>query len=52
VWWLVLGLGAAILGLGLLSTGRWARDTAARAAETMGSDLGVVGPRRKQQGRT
>jgi EmrB/QacA subfamily drug resistance transporter len=52
VWWLVLGLGAAILGLGLLSTGRWARDTAARAAETMGSDLGVVAPRRKQQGRT
>ena len=32
VWWLVLGLGAAILVLGLLSTGRWALGTAARAA--------------------
>jgi MFS family permease len=32
VWWLVLGLGGGILALGLLSTGRWARGTAARAA--------------------
>ncbi len=32
VWWLVLGLGVGILVLGLLSTGRWALDTAARAA--------------------
>jgi hypothetical protein len=32
VWWLVLGLGAGILILGLLSTGRWALGTAARAA--------------------
>jgi MFS family permease len=32
VWWLVLGLGACIVALGLLSTGRWARDTARRAA--------------------
>jgi EmrB/QacA subfamily drug resistance transporter len=32
VWWLVLGLGAGILVLGLLSTGRWALDTAGRAA--------------------
>jgi predicted MFS family arabinose efflux permease len=32
VWWLVLGLGAGILVLGLLSTGRWALGTAARAA--------------------
>jgi hypothetical protein len=32
VWWLVLGLGAGILALGLLSTGRWAQGTAARAA--------------------
>src|SRR5580704_9917964 len=31
VWWLVLGLGAGILILGLLSTGRWALGTAARA---------------------
>lgn len=27
VWWLVLGLGVGILGLGLLSTGRWAIAT-------------------------
>ena len=32
VWWLVLGLGVGILALGLLSTGRWAWRTAARAA--------------------
>jgi MFS family permease len=32
VWWLVLGLGIGILVLGLLSTGRWALDTAGRAA--------------------
>jgi MFS family permease len=32
VWWLVLGLGVGILVLGLLSTGRWALDTARRAA--------------------
>ena len=32
VWWLVLGLGVGLLALGLLSTGRWARATAARAA--------------------
>jgi len=32
VWWLILGLGLAILALGLLSTGRWAAGTATRAA--------------------
>jgi len=32
VWWLVLGLGAGVLALGLLSTGRWAQGTAGRAA--------------------
>jgi EmrB/QacA subfamily drug resistance transporter len=32
VWWLVIGLGVAILALGLLCTGRWAMGTAARAA--------------------
>lgn len=32
VWWLVLGLGVGIAGLGLLGTGRWASDTANRAA--------------------
>ena len=32
VWWLVIALGAGIAALGLLSTGRWAMDTAGRAA--------------------
>ncbi|MBC9727588.1 MFS transporter [Streptomyces sp. TRM68367] len=32
VWWMVLGLGLGIVVLGLLSTGRWALDTAAGAA--------------------
>ncbi|WP_328512330.1 MFS transporter [Streptomyces sp. NBC_00376] len=32
VWWLVLGLGLGIAALGLLSTGRWAMDTATRTA--------------------
>jgi EmrB/QacA subfamily drug resistance transporter len=32
VWWTVAGLGAGLVTLGLLSTGRWARGTAARAA--------------------
>jgi EmrB/QacA subfamily drug resistance transporter len=32
VWWLVVGLGVAVLFLGLLSTGRWALASAARAA--------------------
>ncbi|RFU39947.1 DHA2 family efflux MFS transporter permease subunit [Actinomadura logoneensis] len=32
VWWMVAGLGAGVVGLGLLSTGRWALATAERAA--------------------
>ncbi|MEV4256736.1 MFS transporter [Spirillospora sp. NPDC049652] len=32
VWWMVVGLGAGVVGLGLLSTGRWALATANRAA--------------------
>ena len=32
VWWMVLGLGVGLGALGLLSTGRWARASAARAA--------------------
>ena len=42
VWWLVLGLGVAIVVLGLLSTGRWAMETAARAAALVeGVDRGA-----------
>jgi len=32
VWWLVAGCGVAVLSLGLLSTGAWARETARRCA--------------------
>jgi hypothetical protein len=32
VWWLILGLGTAIVLLALLSTSRWATATASRAA--------------------
>jgi EmrB/QacA subfamily drug resistance transporter len=39
VWWLVLGLGVGILGLGLLSTGRWALGSAKRAAALFGGAL-------------
>jgi EmrB/QacA subfamily drug resistance transporter len=43
VWWMVLGLGLGIVVLGLLSTGRWARGTAARAAALFdGVDTGAV----------
>jgi EmrB/QacA subfamily drug resistance transporter len=42
VWWLVLGLGVGIVVLGLLSTGRWAMDTATRAAALFdGVDAGA-----------
>jgi len=43
VWWMVLGLGLGIVVLGLLSTGRWARGTAARAAALFeGVDAGAA----------
>jgi EmrB/QacA subfamily drug resistance transporter len=53
VWWLVLGLGAAIAALGLLSTGRWAADTAARAAALFaGVDTGAAAGRQSQDHHT
>ncbi|WP_327586829.1 hypothetical protein OHA25_07330 [Nonomuraea sp. NBC_00507] len=43
VWWLVLGLGVGILVLGLISTGRWALDTATQAAPLFeGVDVGAA----------
>jgi EmrB/QacA subfamily drug resistance transporter len=42
VWWMVCGLGAAVVFLGLLSTSRWALDTATRAAALFeGVDTGA-----------
>ena len=34
-WWIMAGCGAAIFTLGLVTTGRWARGTAARTAERL-----------------
>jgi EmrB/QacA subfamily drug resistance transporter len=52
VWWLVLGLGVGILVVGLLSSGRWALDTAGRAAALFegvdqGADLRTTTLRRR-----
>jgi hypothetical protein len=44
VWWTVLGLGAGLAALGLLSTGRWARGTAARAAASFSLVDSGAGP--------
>jgi MFS family permease len=34
-WWIITGCGTAVLALGLLTTGRWARGTARRTASTL-----------------
>ncbi|MEU7260189.1 MFS transporter [Streptomyces rimosus] len=36
-WWIIAGCGAAVLLLGALTTGHWARETARRAAERLES---------------
>jgi len=36
-WWILVGCGATVLGLGLLTSGRWARGTAERTAEQLES---------------
>jgi len=41
VWWLVVGLGVGLLGLGLLSTSAWARASAERAAALFEDDAPV-----------
>ncbi len=48
VWWLIFGLGLGVVVLGLLSTGRWASETAGRAAALFESvEKGLVGHRRR-----
>ncbi|MGW3007655.1 MFS transporter [Streptomyces sp. NPDC001219] len=37
-WWIITGCGAAVLLLGALTTGRWARATADRTAELFGDE--------------
>ena len=34
-WWIIAGCGLAVLVLGALTTGRWARETARRTAERL-----------------
>jgi hypothetical protein len=38
-WWIMVGLGAAVLFFGLATTGRWARGTSHRVAAELESDL-------------
>ncbi|HUL26384.1 MAG TPA: DHA2 family efflux MFS transporter permease subunit [Streptosporangiaceae bacterium] len=45
-WWVVTGCGAAVLLIGLVTTGRWALGTAARTAERITADRGR-GPGRR-----
>ena len=37
-WWILVGCGAAVLVLGTLTSGRWARQTAERTADKLASD--------------
>jgi hypothetical protein len=34
-WWIVAGCGLAVGALGMITTGRWARGTAARTADRL-----------------
>ncbi len=50
-WWIIAGCGLGVLGLGLLTTGRWARATAEHTAVTIGTvpdptDASLVAGRR------
>jgi hypothetical protein len=38
-WWIVFGCGLAVLALGLLTTGRWARGTAERTASALPTSM-------------
>jgi EmrB/QacA subfamily drug resistance transporter len=39
-WWIIAGCGVGVLLIGLATTGRWARATAARTADRLMSDAG------------
>ncbi|MDQ2737084.1 MAG: MFS transporter, partial [Actinomycetota bacterium] len=39
VWWIVAGCGVAVVALGILTTGPWARATAVRTARLTAPDL-------------
>jgi hypothetical protein len=34
-WWIVTGCGALVLAVGMATSGRWARQTAARTADRL-----------------
>jgi EmrB/QacA subfamily drug resistance transporter len=41
-WWIITGCGATVLTVGMLTSGRWARATAARTADRLMSDEVMV----------
>jgi hypothetical protein len=41
-WWIITGCGLLVLVIGVLSTGRWARQTAARTADRLRSEEAPV----------
>jgi EmrB/QacA subfamily drug resistance transporter len=41
-WWIITGCGATVLAVGMLTSGRWARGTAARTADRLMSDEVMV----------
>jgi EmrB/QacA subfamily drug resistance transporter len=41
-WWIVVGCGLSVLGLGILTTGSWARSTVGRAAALMETEDATV----------
>jgi EmrB/QacA subfamily drug resistance transporter len=42
-WWIMTGCGVAVLGVGLLISGRWAHDTALRTAALLPEDAVPIG---------
>jgi len=42
-WWIIAALGAVVLALGLLTTTRWAEETARRTAERLSEESGEIG---------
>jgi predicted MFS family arabinose efflux permease len=41
-WWIIAGCGAVVLGVGLLTSGRWARQTAERTAAQFGPETAKI----------
>jgi EmrB/QacA subfamily drug resistance transporter len=43
-WWVVVGIGVTLFGVGVLTTTPWARRTAERAAEVIEEEISASGP--------